>query len=69
MRKHMRRRLWPEGLDIHGDTPETEVSEFVAFAGLPVPALPFAQRRRAITEAIPRAKSTDIGARPASRNE
>jgi hypothetical protein len=44
MRKHMRRRLWPEGLDMRDDTPETEVSEFFASAGLPVPAPPFAQR-------------------------
>lgn len=37
-------------------TPETIVSEFASQAGLPVPALPFAQRSRTITEASPHAK-------------
>lgn len=37
-------------------TPETVVSEFASQAGLPVPALPFAQRSSTITELSLRAK-------------
>jgi hypothetical protein len=41
---------------MRGSTPETIVSEFASQAGLPVPALPFAQRAYRITETSPRAK-------------
>ena len=46
----------PKGLDMRDGTPETEVSELASLAGLPVPALPFAQRIKWIAEASPRAK-------------
>lgn len=51
--KHMRRRLSPEGLDMRDDTPENRVFRAVLFAGLPVPALPFAQRLGRITDGNP----------------
>jgi hypothetical protein len=40
----MRRRLWPEGLDMRDDTPETEVSELLHRRDYQSRRLPFAQR-------------------------
>ena len=43
-------------------TPETEVSELASLAGLPVPALPFAQRIKTLAEASPHAKLQGVNA-------
>lgn len=44
MQTHMRRRLYPCGLDICNGSPETDVSELQCLRGSHAPALPFAQR-------------------------
>jgi hypothetical protein len=57
----MRRRLSPEGLDMRDGTPENRVFRVILFAGLPVPAPPFAQRDSFVAQADVAAKDRQRG--------
>jgi len=45
MRKHMRRRLSPEGLDMRDGTPENRVSRVSSFRGITSPGAAFCAAR------------------------